>query len=156
MKKALLVLIASTLMLTGATDRRWAYIAGITATSASYKVSVFVPTTSDRISRLSTAYIVCPSACSAQTIIGGTPPTATLGTFARLRTDAPATAKAEFYSASNSTGGTALTALPLNAGGQTLDMSDIEVKPGEVVSLLVTGPSQAITIVIKNEEFYPY
>jgi hypothetical protein len=156
MKKALLVLIASTLMLTGATDRRWAYVAGITTTSASYKVSVFVPTTSDRIARMITAYVVCATTCSSQTIIGGTAPTSTLGAFSRLRSDAPATAKAEFYSASNSTGGTALPAIPLVAGGQTLDMSDIEIKPGETVSLLITGASQSITIVIKNEEFYPY
>lgn len=138
----------------GADDPRWAFVAGHQVTAASSKVTVQLPTNATRRARLLVAAISCPTAvCNVTTTIGGTLATATLGTTARTRTDMPTTSEAKFYSASNSTGGTDLPVVPLAVGTTALDMADIELRPGEAMSITVASSSQAITINVKFEEY---
>lgn len=134
---------------------RWTYVWGYSTTGTSLKITLQLAANSENRVRWLVASVTCPSAtCTAQTIRGGTAATGTPLTYERTRTDAPADASADAYGPSNSTGGTSLPAEPLLAGKTVLDMSDLEIKPGEVVSLLISsGSSQVLTVNSKHEEY---
>lgn len=134
---------------------RWVYTWGGSKTGTSFKVTLQLASDALNRARPLVVSVNCPAAeCTATTIRGGTVATGTPASVLRTRTDAPATAAAAVYVDSNSTGGTALPAEPLPIGKTVLDLSDVEIQPGEVVSILVTsGSSQAMTVNGKHEEY---
>lgn len=134
---------------------RWTYVAGCQATGTTLKCSVSLPSNSTRRVRMLSAVVVCPTASCSYTISrDGSTPTATAGTITKNRSVSP-TPDAKWWTASDSTGGTGLpgaitvpsaTALPI-------DVSDIEVLPGENVSVsLASTGSQALQVFAKWEE----
>ena len=138
-----------------AQNLRWIYTWGGSKTGTSLKVTIQLDADALKRARPLVAVVTCPAAeCTVATIRGGTAATGTPASVLRTRTDAPATAAAAVYVDSNSTGGTSLPVEPLAMGKSVLDMSDIEIKPGEVLSILVTSSSsQAITLNGKHEEY---
>lgn len=134
---------------------RWVYTWGGSKTGTSFKVTMQLDGAAANRARPLVVSVTCPAAeCTVTTIRGGTAATGSPASVLRTRTDAPASAALAVYVDSNSTGGTSLPAEPLTIGKSVLDMSDIELQPGEVVSVLVTsGSSQAMTINGKHEEY---
>lgn len=150
---ALFILVVSALV---AQNLRWSYMAGYqVAGSTSAKVTLQLPSGATMRARPLGASISCPSAsCTLTTIIGGTAATATVGTAGvALNSNAPAIAQAIWYTASNSTGGTSLPVQPLSQGTTGIGFEDLEIRPGERVSLLVTGSSQTVTVNVIWEEY---
>lgn len=158
MRLLLLSILALALTATGfSQDRRWAYVQGVTSNGTSLKITIYMPTGTGKVARGLMALAECPTAkCSAQTFLGGTVPTATEVALQRTRTEAPAIAGSKFFGPSDSTGGTGLPIQGLPIGiSPPIDLSDVEARPGEMFSvLLTTATSQALSLNIKIEEFY--
>lgn len=134
---------------------RYAYIAQYQFTGTSGKLTLQIPTTQTTTKvRLLELLISCPTAtCTVTYTVGGGLATSTAGTRYRLRSSTPATSKALFFTASDATGGTALPAIPLAVGTTTLAVEDIELLPGEALSITVASSSQTITVMPKWEEY---
>lgn len=152
MKRSLLILLAGALVL--ADDFRWTYTAGYQVTGTSASASLQLAAGAARRARPITASFTCESAaCDIQLTRNGSLATATAGTIVKNRTACPA-AVATWWTASNSTGGTALPIEPQPFAGKTvLDLSQMELVPGETLKLTLTSVgSQKLTINVTFEE----
>ena len=135
------------------------YTAGGTATATSLKLTMQLPSTATAKARPLGVFISCPAAaCDVVFTRGGTAATSTAVTRFVLGTTyppTPGTSQLLVFSASNSTGGTALPTISLPAGwANTLDASNIRLAFGDVLSVTVTGASsQVIQIVPQWEEY---
>lgn len=135
----------------------WTYEAGYeVAASTSAKVTLQLPSDATNWARPKWVSISCPAAvCAMQFIRGGTVATTTAGTPTTQRTSTPDPGQVLWFTASNSTGGTASPVKRLPQGLVTLGMDDFELRAGERVSILVTGASDTRTINVMWEE-YPH
>lgn len=134
---------------------RWAYVAACETTGTTLKCSVSVPSNATRRIRLLSGFVGCATAaCDYLVVRDGTTPTATAGTVRKLRSIAP-TAQALWWTASDSTGGTALPAtitIPY-ATATPLDLADIDLVAGQNFSITITSAtSQKLQIAVKFEE----
>lgn len=154
---AALLLLAVAVSLAAQSFSRWTYTAGYQVTGTANKTTLQLPANAGRRARPLAISLTCETnACEYTVLFGGTAASATLGTIGKGRSSAPSTA-AEFYTASNQTGGTALPGPePIPFAGKTvLDMGDIELLPGERVTIsLTSGSSQKLTVNWKWEEYY--
>lgn len=159
MKRAITLLAIAALLVgevLGSTPpRRFAYIAHYQYTGTSGKVTLQLPSAATKNARLLELFVSCPTAaCTIVYNIGSGLATATAATEYRLRSKTPATAQAQFFTASDATGGTALPAVPLPSGyTATLDVEDIEILPGEAITITASSSSQTVTLIPKWEEF---
>ncbi|MEP6961005.1 MAG: hypothetical protein ABI995_02945 [Acidobacteriota bacterium] len=151
--KRLALLLVTCLTLLAQVPLRWTYAGGYTVAGTSAKLTLQLPTSSTRKIHPLTYSVVCGGACTVTLIRNGTTATATAGTVVKNRTANP-TAHAQLFTASDSTGGTSFPAYPISGGGQTFDLSDMEIIPGENVTISVTSSvSQNISPSIKWEEY---
>lgn len=153
-------LLAAALLVGGALAQfpRFAYYAlhSFTGTSGKSTLQIAASATSRWRARLIGGVAHCPDAvCSLVVTTGETAAaTTTAATEYRLRSETPATSQAQFFTASNASGGTAGSAIPLGQGVIPVEMDDIEIKAGEAVSFtLSSGTSQALKFIPKWEEF---
>ena len=154
MKKIKLILFWLCLPLIAAEP--FVYTAGGSATATSLKLTMQLPSTATAKARLIGVFVSCPAvACDIVFTRGGTAATTTAVTRFVLSTSTPATSQVLVFSASNSTGGTALPTVTVPATwANTLDASNIRLSAAEVLSVTVTGASsQVIQIVPQWEEY---
>lgn len=150
--RALLAALLCALALAAQYPFRWTHTGGYSVTGTSAKVTLQVPSGATRTVHPLEAFVQCASLCTVTVTQGGTAATATAATPVKGRTANPAAA-AEFYTASDSTGGTSYTP-PIDLVDRVLDLTDIELLPGERLSVSVSsGSSQKITVFMKWEEY---
>lgn len=155
MLRTLLSIFLAASLLAQSAPRRNTYIARDQYTGTSEKATLQLATSATKTARLIEIFISCPTAaCTVVYTIGGGLATTTAATEYRLRSRTPATSQAQFFTASNAAGGTALPAIPLPSGfAGPLNVEDIEILPGEAVSITVASTSQTATLIPKWEEF---